>query len=209
MNKKAVDDFVDSIFTEALTSGDRNITKGNELSGKGETARQMLAGEWFGSSIWPFQQAENADMAGSTELQAKHAEAGFGELVTEVVESVLENSLAFYSDPDSVGYLINALTEFGYPEYSKIVSTMTEEPVKEKDIEKLNEIASEIEKTGGYLFLVEQLRGLATMVKSVLTEEEGGKDVGTEPPMQADEKADDPSSADGKVDQAENPVSND
>ena len=208
MNKKAIDSFVDSVFVEALSAGDLNTTGGDDIGGKDQTYHKMLRGEWFGSSIWPFQQATNPELKGSTAMQASH---GIGELAGEVVESILEDSsLSCYSDPNSIGYLINALAEFGYPEYSKIVASLTETPIKPEDAKLLHEIASEIKKANGYEFLVEQVEGLASMVEDQFTEDEATSPTGAQAPNQDDSKEDDnPASADSSVDKAENPASND
>lgn len=203
MDKKLINEFVDAVFNEALSAGDRNTTQGNDNSAPGQTTWQMLSGEFFGSPIWPYQQASNPDLAGSTAFQAQHANAGLGELIHEVTESVLETDLSFYSDPNSVGFLINSLAEFGYPEYSKIVSTMTETPLEEKDSAKLVEMASDLEKSGAPADLVEQVKGLSEVVKEMLTEEDGGRDapVGNPTDSTAAEMPndDDPSSVDSKV----------
>ena len=169
------DKIANDIIREAFTSGDRNnVTKDdNGISTPGGTQRQMLSGEWLGSAAWPFDQATNPDFAGSTELQAKHAVAGQGEgvvgsamesVATEIVDNLLEDSpSSIYSDPTSVGYLINEMTESGYTEYAATLSTICED-AKEEDVVKVVEMIEKMEADKADPFLIEQLTNFASLL---------------------------------------------
>lgn len=201
MDNKQLDEFVDSIFAEAITAGDLNITKGNEIGGKGETFRQMLAGEFFGSSIWPYQHATSSDLNGSEALMQNQAARGLGDAVRTVVESVFDDPLSFYSDPQSVGFLVNTLQEFGYADQAKAIASLVEVKLEEKHVEQLSKMAEDLEKEGTHPFLFNQIRNLSETVKTMLSEE-GGEDnhASTNPPNQDDSKEDDnPASADANV----------
>ena len=202
--KKAVDEFVEAIFAEALTSGDFNtVPPGTEQSAPGSVVKKMLTGDWFGASTWPFQQATNSDLAGSTNLQAKHAQAGLGEMVEEIVEAILEDSLAYLSDPDSVGYLINSLEEFGYADEAKFVDSLNERELTEEDAKKLSTMAEDLKTKQAPEFFVTQLTALSNAITSSLQEladdgSSGGAGAGT-PMVDNDKDEGNPASVDANV----------
>ena len=177
---KNIDTFVNDIIREAFTSGDRANTtpNSNGLNDKGGTARQMLSGEWFGSVAWPFDQATSKDFSGSTELQLDQSKKGQGELVgggsqmestgKELVDSLLEDSPSYiYSNPETVGYLINALKESFLTDAASLVEDVCENPSIEK-LQKLIAIAEELNKEESNAYFVESILSLV----ETLTEED-------------------------------------
>jgi len=171
MDKKQVNDFVEAIFREAFTSGPDNITKGNSNDAPGETSRQMLPGDWFGSLAWAFQMPKPANsFEKQGEMIDQHSKAGLGEMVGQVMESILDEDLAAYSDPDSVGYLINTLFEAGYKEEAAFLANTADNPTLEA-VDKVNEIAAKLEEVKEDTFLVGQVKGFADLIKQTLTEE--------------------------------------
>lgn len=170
------------IIREAFTSGDRNnTTDGNDMSGKGQTARKMLAGEWFGSEAWPFDQTTNPMFAKSANLQATQSETGMGELnagavgwqesvASEIVANLLEDSpSAILSDPESVGYLINEMCEAGYCDDAETLKSICAD-AKEEDVIKVSAMIDKLEAEKADPFLVEQLTKFATQF--LITEED-------------------------------------
>lgn len=165
---------VNDIVREAFTTGDRkNTTKGNGMAEPGGTARQMLTGEWMGSVAWPFDQASSADFEKSNTLQMSQSKSGMGDgtgggfqedVAKEIVNNLLEDSpSAIFSDPDSVGYLINELTESGYAEFAQTVSSICED-AKEEDVVKVAAMIDKLEADKADPFLVEQLSKFATLL---------------------------------------------
>jgi hypothetical protein len=191
------DKIANAIIREAFTSGDRNnvTPDSNGLDDKGGTARQMLAGEWFGSVAWPFDQPSNSDFAKSNQLQADQSVSGQGELVTggamesvatEIVDSLLEDSpSSIYSDPDSVGYLLNEMCESGYcAEADELKSICA--CAKEEDVTRVVEMIEKLEADKADAFLIEKLAAFA----SLLVEDDSAKS-DDEVPAEADaEKVD-------------------
>lgn len=172
------DSIANQIIREAFTGGARaNVTKGNDNSAPGQTSRQMLAGEWVGSTAWPFDQATNPMFKGSTELQATQAERGmgvspgtgkFGESVEnvgrDIADALLEDTPeAMFTDPSSVGYLINSLSEAGYQEYADKCEKICE-GYTTQDILEVADMIDALETAKADSFLIEQLTKFADLL---------------------------------------------
>ena len=174
---KNIDMVVNDIIREAFTSGDRENTtpNSNGLSDKGGTARQMLSGEWFGSVAWPFDQATSKDYEGSVDLQLDQSQQGQGELVggatvanesigRELVDSLLEDSPSYlYSDPTTVGYLVNSLKESSLDDVASLVEQVCDNPILE-NIDKLLEAAKDLNNSDSDPYFIESLISLATFL---------------------------------------------
>jgi hypothetical protein len=181
-----VDNFVNDLIREAFTSGDRANTtpNSNGLNDKGGTARQMLSGEWFGSIAWPFDQTTSKDFAASAQLQADQANSGQGEGVggaameseaREIVDSLLEGSPAYlYSDPNTVGYFVNALRESSLDSVADIVESVCEAPTEE-GVANLLQLAEEMTQNEVDPYFVESLISLIEYITEEDKEEEEDK----------------------------------
>jgi hypothetical protein len=167
------------IIREAFDTGDRNnVTKGSGkgMADKGGVAREMLSGEFFGSSAWPFDQSVSSDFEGSTKLQATQAVSGQGEgtssapsmaeVAKGIVDSLLEDSpSSIYSDPESVGYLFYSLAEAGYPEFATRCSEICENATEEMVVE-VSKMVEKLEADKADPYLVEGLQDFAALIIS-------------------------------------------
>jgi hypothetical protein len=190
------DKIVDQLIIEAFTSGEYNVVKGNSVSGRGETVRQMLSGEWFGSVAKPFWTSTNPMYSGEVELAAGQAESGQGEMTggpglgvyghTNVSEAVVDEILdkilgdspsAMYTDPQSVGFLINNIREYGYEKIAEGLEAACQAPSREAIVfinEAVNYLENECENEGKCVdeHTMSQLTNLGNNLISLVEEAE-------------------------------------
>ena len=170
------------IIREAFTSGDRNNTTpdNNDMYIKGGLQRQMLAGEMVGSVIWPFDQTTNPMYNKLADFEMGQAHNGiFGKTIggsameavaTEIVDNLLDDSpSAIFTDPQSVGYLINEMYEAGYVDEAMVLEGICED-AKPEDVVKVADMLDKLEASGADEFLIEQLTKFATQF--LITEED-------------------------------------
>lgn len=168
------DKIANAIIREAFTSGPENTTSGNNSMGAdGNDQRAMLAGEWLGSVAWPFQQTTSKDFEKTKTLQDKQSKSGMGDghgcgfqesIGKEIVDDLLEDSpSAIFSDPESVGYLINELQESGYTEEAATISAICED-AKPEDVVKIADMLEKMEASKADAFLIEQVSKFATLL---------------------------------------------
>jgi len=161
MNEQDLDEIVNTLIGEAMgnyDAGQFNTTAGSG-TGSGDNmgrAKQMLSGEFVGSAATPFQQSINQELEGSVALQQDQANGKLGEAVNEVIAGLLEDSPSIYTDSDSVGYLINSLSECGYESYAGTLTEICNE-IDENSVAKINHMIYELSKAEGNEFFVEQL----------------------------------------------------
>ena len=181
------DKIANALITEAFTTGPFNTTSGdNEMQGKGTVIRQMLSGEWFGAPTLPYQAPTSDVYKKQNELTQDQAQSGQGDHPgtgkyfegKELVADVLEGSpSAMYSDPDSVGYLINSIRDYGYEKIAEGLEAICEDPTPEGVAfisESIDFLEDKVLDDHTRTKLVEFAEGLITMLET-----EGGTAAGT------------------------------
>lgn len=178
---KTLQTIVNEIISESFETGPRNATAGaGKDKESGGVQRHILAGELVSSPAYSYQVPSSAGFQKLSNLLFTQAQTGLGdhasalsEAVSAFVEGYLEDSAVdIYTNPNNVEYLIKALHESGYTEYSSAIDAITLNP-KIDDVAKINEMLEVLSKDNKNDYFTESLIHIAEQIVEAEEAEEG------------------------------------